>query len=95
MSLLNSHQGPALVYPINRLEATPLEAFTVVDVMRATLGVGPCEYILDVEGQKKTFHGRPTCASRTILDGIYGDVPPELHAFTSREALSASFPSKA
>lgn len=65
-------QGPALIYPINRLEATPLEAFTVVDVMRATLGVGPCEYILDVEGQKKTYQGRPTCASRTILDTIYG-----------------------
>jgi hypothetical protein len=64
-------RGPALLYPINRLEATPLEAFTVVDLMRATLGVGPCEYILDVEGQKKTFQGRPTCASRTILDGIY------------------------
>jgi hypothetical protein len=63
--------GPALVYPINRLETTPLEEFTIVDIMRATLGVGPCEYILDVEGQKKTFQGRPTCASRTILDGIY------------------------
>jgi len=65
-------QGPAVIYPITRLEATPLEEYTVVDVMRATLGVGPCEYILDVEGQKKTFQGRPTCASRTILDGIYG-----------------------
>ena len=64
-------QGPALIYPINRLESTPLEEFTIVDIMRATLGVGPCEYILDVEGQKKTFQGRPTCASRTILDNIY------------------------
>jgi hypothetical protein len=64
--------GPALVYPINRLEGTPIEEFTIVDIMRATLGVGPCEYILDVEGQKKTFQGRPTCASRTILDDIYG-----------------------
>jgi hypothetical protein len=64
-------QGPAIVYPINRLEETPLAEFTIVDVMRATLGVGPCEYILDIEGQKKTFEGRPTCASRTILDGIY------------------------
>ena len=63
--------GPAVIYPINRLEATPLDAFTVVDVMRDTLGVGPCEYILDVEGQKKTFQGRPTCASRTILNDIY------------------------
>jgi hypothetical protein len=64
-------EGPALIYPINRLEETPLDAFTIVDVMRNTLGVGPCEYILDVEGQKKTFQGRPTCASRTILDDIY------------------------
>ncbi|MBI3878453.1 MAG: hypothetical protein HY301_00095 [Verrucomicrobia bacterium] len=65
-------EGPAIIYPINRLEGTPLEAFTVVDIMRATLGVGPCEYILDVEGQKKTYQGRPTCASRTILNDIYG-----------------------
>lgn len=65
-------QGPAVIYPINRIETTPLEEFTIVDIMRATLGVGPCEYILDVEGQKKNFQGRPTCASRTILDGIYG-----------------------
>jgi hypothetical protein len=64
-------QGPALIYPITRLEATPLDQFTVVDIMRATLGIGPCEYILDVEGQKKTYQGRPTCASRTILDNIY------------------------
>jgi len=65
-------QGPALIYPISRIEATPLEEFTLVDIMRATLGVGPCEYILDIEGQKKRFQGRPTCASRTILDDIYG-----------------------
>ena len=65
-------EGPALIYPINRLESTPLDQFTIVDLMRATMGVGPCEYILDVEGQKKTFQGRPTCASRTILDNIYG-----------------------
>ena len=64
--------GPALIYPINRIESTPLEKLTVVDIMRATLGVGPCEYVLDVEGQKKTFQGRPTCASRTILNDIYG-----------------------
>jgi hypothetical protein len=44
--------GPAIIYPVNRVDATPLEQFTVVDVMRATMGVGPCEYVLDVEGQK-------------------------------------------
>jgi len=40
-------QGPALIYAANRVAATPLDTFTVVDVARATLGAGPCEYILD------------------------------------------------
>lgn len=65
-------QGPALVYPLNRVTATPLTNFTFVDVMRATLGVGPCEYVLDVEGQKKKAEGIATCAARTKLNGIYG-----------------------
>jgi hypothetical protein len=65
-------QGPALVYPINRVTATPLTSFTFVDVMRATLGVGPCEYVLDVEGQKKKAEGIATCAARTKLNDIYG-----------------------
>jgi hypothetical protein len=65
-------EGPALIYPINRARATPLDAFTVVDVVRATLGVGPCEYILDVEGQKSEYRGRATCANRDLIEGIYG-----------------------
>ena len=45
-------EGPAVIYPDQpRARTTPLDQFTVVDVVRATLGVGPCEYILDVEGQ--------------------------------------------
>lgn len=40
----------AVVYPIDRSQATPLNEFLLVDVMRNTLGVGPCQYILDVEG---------------------------------------------
>jgi hypothetical protein len=64
-------QGPALIYPINRVTATPLSSFTFVDVMRATLGVGPCEYVLDVEGQKKKAEGIATCAARTKLNDIY------------------------
>ncbi|MBM4019160.1 MAG: hypothetical protein FJ288_12675 [Planctomycetes bacterium] len=64
-------QGPALVYPINRVGATPLETFTFTDIVRATLGVGPCEYVLDVEGQKKKAEGIPTCAVRTALNTIY------------------------
>lgn len=64
--------GPAVIYPINRARTTPLDQFTVVDVVRATLGVGPCEYILDVEGQGATRKGRATCATRDALKAIYG-----------------------
>lgn len=64
-------EGPAVVYPINRTPATPLDRFTVVDLVRATLGVGPCEYILDVEGQGTTMKGRATCATRDALKAIY------------------------
>jgi hypothetical protein len=63
--------GPALVYPMHRVKQTPLDAFTVVDVMRNTLGVGPCEHILDVEGQRSEYRGRATCAVRDKLTPIY------------------------
>jgi hypothetical protein len=43
----------------------------VVDVVRASLGQGPCEYILDVEGQKSERKGRATCSVRDELANIY------------------------
>ncbi len=64
-------EGPAVIYPVNRARATPLEVFTVVDIVRTTLGVGPCEYILDVEGQRSQYKGRATCSNRDVLNGIY------------------------
>ena len=66
-------RGPVVVYPINRVKQTPLDAYTVVDVMRNTLGVGPCEHILDVEGQKAEYKGRATCSCRDELGKIYAD----------------------
>ena len=45
------YQGPVLVYPINRVAETPLDVYTMVDVMRNTLGVGPCQHILDSKGR--------------------------------------------
>jgi hypothetical protein len=66
-------QGPVVVYPINRVKQTPLDAFTVVDVMRNTLGVGPCEHILDLEGQKSEYKGRATCGVRDKLTPIYAN----------------------
>jgi hypothetical protein len=67
-------QGPAIVYPLNRWRATtPLDVYTVVDVVRNTLGVGPCEYILDLEGQKQEYKGSATCAVFDRLNGIYAN----------------------
>ncbi len=66
-----SFQGPAIIYPINRTKQTPLDRLTVVDLVRATLGVGPCEYILDVEGQGQSYVGRATCGARDLLNPIY------------------------
>jgi hypothetical protein len=63
--------GPAFLYPINRVKATPPDQFTALDVMRSTLGVGPCEYILDVEGQKEKQKGSYTCHVRDRLGEIY------------------------
>lgn len=63
--------GPAVIYPLGRVNATPLDAFSVVDIVRATLGVGPCEYILDLEGQKGQYKGVATCANRDKLNPIY------------------------
>jgi hypothetical protein len=65
--------GPVVVYPINRVKQTPLDAYTVVDVMRGTLGVGPCEHILDLEGQKSEYKGRATCGVRDKLTPIYAN----------------------
>jgi hypothetical protein len=64
-------EGPAVVYPINRTKATPLDAFTVVDIVRNALGVGPCEFILDVEGQRPENRGRATCSARDTLNPIF------------------------
>jgi hypothetical protein len=64
--------GPVLIYPMNRLAETPVDSYTPVDVVRNTLGVGPCQYLLDVEGQKQEHVGRATCHVRTLLQATYG-----------------------
>jgi hypothetical protein len=47
-----------LIYPLDRSAATPLTAMCPTDVMRNTLGVGPCQYILACEGM--AAQGDPT-----------------------------------
>jgi hypothetical protein len=55
-----------LTYPIDRTKATPLTAFCPIDVLRDTLGVGPCQYILQTEGLAS--EGNPTPAK--VMDWI-------------------------
>lgn len=56
-----------IIYPLGRDAATPLDVFTPVDLMRETLGQGPCEYILDLAGVKPRQAGgdRQTLAYAT------------------------------
>jgi len=67
--------GPAIIYPIDRVTvapfSTPIEKLTVVDIVRMTLGVGPCKYILDLEGQKRNSKGIATCYARDVINAIY------------------------
>jgi hypothetical protein len=63
--------GRVLIYPSNRLAQTPVQSYTPVDVVRKSLGIGPCQHILDVEGQKQEHVGRATCHVRALLNDIY------------------------
>jgi hypothetical protein len=53
-------------YPIDRTAATPLDAFTPMDVVRNTLGVGPCQYVLDAEGLESDEEARPEAVAAWI-----------------------------
>lgn len=64
-------QGPAIIYAMNRIDRTPLDVHTLADVVRESLGAGPCEYALDIEGQKTQYKGIATCAARDALARIY------------------------
>ena len=67
-----------LVYPSDRKKDTPLATFTPVDVVRDTLGVGPCEYVLDREGLqgrsantgRKNF-ARGVCDTTTPIEYLF------------------------
>ncbi len=64
-------RGPVVIYPFFRVKSTPLDAYTVIDVLGNTLGKGPCEYILDIEHQGMEKKGKPTCGTRSGLNQIY------------------------
>ncbi|KKL51695.1 hypothetical protein LCGC14_2292940, partial [marine sediment metagenome] len=54
------------VYPIDRDRATPLDRYCIVDVLRYTLGVGPCQYVLDLEGLSSDTPATPAAVSGWI-----------------------------
>ena len=56
-----------IIYPLGRVASTPVNVFTPVDLMRETLGQGPCEYVLDLAGVKPRHAGgdRQTLAFAT------------------------------
>ena len=56
--LAGSPAAPSVTYPLDRTPATPLTVTCPTDVMRNTLGVGPCQYILACEGM--AAQGDPT-----------------------------------
>ncbi len=62
-----------IIYPLGRVASTPLNVYTPVDLMRETLGQGPCEYILDLAGVQP----RPAGGDRPILSyatcGLWND----------------------
>ena len=57
---------PVIVYPIDRTRATPLMVFCPVDIVRNTLGVGPCQYILEKEGFGSELHPTPDQVTRWV-----------------------------
>lgn len=67
-----SYRGPAVAYPIDRVKDTPLDRFTAQDLMRNCLGVGPCEYIIDLAGQSVGNKGLYTCGAYDRLVPIFG-----------------------
>ena len=73
--------GVALIYPLERARSTPLAVLTPVDMLRETLGTGPCEYILDREGLGTRSPG----GSRTLVStGVCNTTGVMQHFFELR-----------
>jgi len=55
-----------VVYPLDRSRETPLTVFCPIDILRETLGTGPCEYILAVEGLGSPENPTPDDVTRWV-----------------------------
>ncbi len=85
-----------VIYPIDRTQGTPLDVFCLVDIMRATLGFGACQYVLDLEGldaqtsptpalvmdwvEKQFKAGRADRSRATIEDRLHAMLEHVTHA---------------
>jgi hypothetical protein len=49
-SLTAAGTAERVIYPLERSRTTPVTAYCMRDIMKNTLGVGPCEYIVAAEG---------------------------------------------
>ena len=66
LGLATGWAGRVVVYPIDRSRTTPLSAFCPIDVLRTALGVGPCQYILAMEGIDVESHPTPADVTHWI-----------------------------
>jgi len=65
-----------VVFPIQRKGQTPRLAFTFTDVVRATLGMGPCEYVIKLEKLAQhppstVYAGCGVCGSTQAVDRLF------------------------
>jgi len=59
--------APTVIYPIDRTLTTPLTVYCPTDVLRNTLGVGPCEHILASEGLSRPTNPTPGSVMTWIM----------------------------
>ena len=69
---------------------TPVARYTPVDIMRNTLGVGPCQHLLDVEGQKQEHVGRGLATCGTSFPRPTAAVGRRRSEGTSRTTLGTA-----
>ena len=77
-----------IVYPVDRSRATPLAAFCPMDVMRNALGVGPCQYVLDMEGLGSEAPATPA-QTAAWLERVFRRKRDRREAQAIRERLAA------
>jgi hypothetical protein len=80
---------PLLVYPIDRSRETPLTTFTPGDVLRDTLGVGPCQYVLQCEGLADPERPTPESVAANV-DRVLRKAPARHDAEQIRRQLDGA-----